>query len=128
VSPIGAGGMGEVYKPHDARRDRTVAIRVLTADRATPESVQPLDQEARAASALNHLNIPDDREICPSMQQRLWSDEYDRDPADVLGVPSGGNCDGPHRPARLGADADAHAADRTRYRRRPRLAGHGADE
>jgi serine/threonine protein kinase len=57
VSPVGAGGMGEVYKAHDERLNRTVAIKVLTADQATPERVERFEQEARAASALNHPNI-----------------------------------------------------------------------
>ena len=57
-SLIGAGGMGEVYRAHDARLDRTVAIKVLpisySADR---DRLQRFAQEARAAAALNHPNI-----------------------------------------------------------------------
>ncbi len=57
-SLIGAGGMGEVYRAHDSRLDRTVAIKVLpqsfSADR---ERLQRFSQEARAAAALNHPNI-----------------------------------------------------------------------
>src|ERR1700691_6087776 len=55
---IGAGGMGEVYRAHDARLDRTVAIKVLpisySADR---DRLQRFAQEARSAAALNHPNI-----------------------------------------------------------------------
>ena len=54
---IGAGGMGEVYRAHDSRLHRTVAIKVLAPGVATPERVQRFEQEARAASALNHPNI-----------------------------------------------------------------------
>jgi serine/threonine protein kinase len=57
-SLIGAGGMGEVYRAHDSRLDRTVAIKVLppsySADR---DRLQRFAQEARAAAALNHPNI-----------------------------------------------------------------------
>ena len=57
-SLIGAGGMGEVYRAHDVRLDRTVAIKVLpvscSADR---DRLQRFAQEARAAAALNHPNI-----------------------------------------------------------------------
>jgi serine/threonine protein kinase len=57
-SLIGAGGMGEVYRAHDARLDRTVAIKVLpisySADR---DRLQRFAQEARSAAALNHPNI-----------------------------------------------------------------------
>src|SRR6267143_1934577 len=57
-SLVGAGGMGEVYCAHDARLDRTVAIKILpvsySADR---DRLQRLAQEARAAAALNHPNI-----------------------------------------------------------------------
>src|SRR6267142_4389301 len=55
---IGAGGMGEVYRAHDSRLDRTVAIKVLPASfSADRDRLQRFAQEARAAAALNHPNI-----------------------------------------------------------------------
>jgi Tol biopolymer transport system component len=57
-SLVGAGGMGEVYRAHDSRLDRTVAIKVLPASfSADRERLQRFAQEARAAAALNHPNI-----------------------------------------------------------------------
>jgi serine/threonine protein kinase len=58
VEPIGAGGMGAVYKAYDNKLQRTVALKLLP-----PEYVSQDDrrrrffQEARAASALNHPHI-----------------------------------------------------------------------
>jgi eukaryotic-like serine/threonine-protein kinase len=55
---IGAGGMGEVYRAHDQRLNRDVAIKVLPADRTSDDAArQRFLREARAASALNHPNI-----------------------------------------------------------------------
>jgi serine/threonine protein kinase len=58
LAQIGAGGMGEVYRAHDSRLGRDVAIKILPRDRvADPERKKRFLQEARAASALNHPNI-----------------------------------------------------------------------
>ncbi len=58
VSPLGAGGMGEVYRAKDIRLDRTVAIKVLPSHlSADPELKQRMEREAKAISALQHANI-----------------------------------------------------------------------
>ena len=58
VEPLGAGGMGEVYKARDTRLDRTVAIKILSAHLSEkPEARERFDREARAISSLSHPNI-----------------------------------------------------------------------
>ena len=58
VSPIGAGGMGEVYKARDTRLERTVAIKVLASHlSASPEVRQRFEREARTISQLSHPHI-----------------------------------------------------------------------
>jgi eukaryotic-like serine/threonine-protein kinase len=58
LSPLGAGGMGEVYRARDTRLDRDVAVKVLPASfSADPDRLRRFEQEARAVAALNHPNI-----------------------------------------------------------------------
>jgi len=57
-SLVGAGGMGEVYRAHDSRLGRDVAVKVLSsAVGSDPERVRRFEVEARATAALSHPNI-----------------------------------------------------------------------
>jgi eukaryotic-like serine/threonine-protein kinase len=57
-SPLGAGGMGEVYRARDTRLNRTVAIKILPAHLSEkPNARQRFEREARAISSLQHPNI-----------------------------------------------------------------------
>ena len=58
LAPLGAGGMGEVYKARDTRLDRFVAVKVLPEHLAqNPEAMARFEREAKAVAALSHPNI-----------------------------------------------------------------------
>jgi eukaryotic-like serine/threonine-protein kinase len=58
LAPIGAGGMGEVYRARDTKLDRDVAIKILAAGFTTdPERLVRFDREAKTLASLNHPNI-----------------------------------------------------------------------
>jgi eukaryotic-like serine/threonine-protein kinase len=58
VAPLGAGGMGEVYRARDTRLERTVAIKILPAQFSSdPVRKQRFEREAKTVSSLNHPNI-----------------------------------------------------------------------
>jgi serine/threonine protein kinase len=57
-APVGAGGMGEVYRANDTRLNRTVAIKVLPSHLSSdPDRIQRFEREARTISSLNHPHI-----------------------------------------------------------------------
>ena len=58
LAPLGAGGMGEVYRARDTRLNRIIALKVVASDvAADPSRRQRFEMEARAVAALNHPNI-----------------------------------------------------------------------
>jgi eukaryotic-like serine/threonine-protein kinase len=58
LAPIGAGGMGEVYRGRDTKLDREIAIKVLPAALARdPERLARFEREAKVLASLNHPNI-----------------------------------------------------------------------
>ena len=58
VSPLGAGGMGEVYRARDAKLDRDVAVKVLPSHlNENPEALARFEREAKSVAALSHPNI-----------------------------------------------------------------------
>src|SRR5258708_15177325 len=58
LSPLGAGGMGEVYRARDTRLERDVAIKVLPANLSSDPSLrQRLEREAKAVSRLSHPHV-----------------------------------------------------------------------
>ncbi len=57
VSPLGAGGMGEVYRARDTRLERTVAVKVLPDHLSSPEARQRFEREAKTISQLSHPHI-----------------------------------------------------------------------
>src|SRR5499433_484434 len=61
LSPIGAGGMGEVYKARDTRLDRTVALKV-----SKSEFSERFEREARSVAALNHPHVCQLHDVGPN--------------------------------------------------------------
>src|SRR6476659_4485064 len=58
LSPLGAGGMGEVYRARDSKLERDVAIKVLPEQLTSdPEALSRFEREAKAVAALAHPNI-----------------------------------------------------------------------
>ena len=58
LSPLGAGGMGEVYRAHDAKLNRDVAIKILPHAVASDQAARSrFEREAQAVAALSHPNI-----------------------------------------------------------------------
>jgi len=93
VAPIGAGGMGEVYRARDTRLGRDVAIKVLPAEFAEdPERLRRFEREAKATAALSHPNILDVHDVgtyegVPYLVEELLEGESLRERLDRGAVP-----------------------------------------
>jgi hypothetical protein len=79
--PLGAGGMGEVYKARDTRLDRTVAIKVLPADLAADVEFRArFDREAKTISQLNHPQISSTQPSVPAALEYIVRTCLEKDP------------------------------------------------
>ena len=125
LSLIGRGGMGEVYLAHDTRLGRNVAVKLLrpglTSNR---DAVRRFEQEARAASSLNHPNIVTIYEIGDMLERRFIAMELveGQSLAVMVRRPLGRHRAGTHRrAARAGAVGDARGGPRpSRHQARER--------
>src|SRR5215212_7591958 len=109
VAPIGAGGMGEVWKARDTRLDRTVAIKILPAEFAQDAQLKlRFEREARTISQLEHphictlYDVGDDYLVMELLEGETLADRLERGPlalADVLkyGAQIGEALDRAHR-------------------------------
>jgi serine/threonine protein kinase len=100
--PIGAGGMGEVYKARDTKLDRNVAIKVLPSALARdPERLARFEREAKVLASLNHPNIAQIYGIEESHTGRALVMELV--PGQTLQgpLPLAGHCGSPARSRRL---------------------------
>jgi tetratricopeptide (TPR) repeat protein len=94
VAPLGAGGMGEVYRARDTRLGREVAVKVLPPGfAADPERLRRFEQEARSVAALNHPNIlalhdVGTHEATPYLVTELLEGESLRDRLNAGAVPA----------------------------------------
>ena len=108
---IGAGGMGEVYRAHDSRLRRDIALKILPPDAADAERRQRFAREAQAVAALNHPGIVTIHSVEQSGDLHFLTMELvDGQTLDVL-IPARWTAD---RPA-----AGARHSARRRHRRRP---------
>jgi eukaryotic-like serine/threonine-protein kinase len=80
VAPLGAGGMGEVYRARDSRLDREVALKILSGEFAgDAERLQRFAREAQTLAALNHPHIAqiygleDTGDVCALVMDHLTS-------------------------------------------------------
>ena len=74
LEPLGAGGMGEVYRARDTRLDRTVAIKVLPPDVADDaERRNRFEREAKSIAALSHPHICTHSRRRPSRERSIFS-------------------------------------------------------
>jgi serine/threonine protein kinase len=82
LAPLGAGGMGEVYRAKDPRLGRDIAIKVLPASfSADADRLRRFEQEAKAAGILNHPNITSVYDIgsydgAPSWCRSFWKERH----------------------------------------------------
>jgi serine/threonine protein kinase len=103
ISPLDAGGMGEVYRAKDTRLERVVAIKVLPDGvTASPLTRERFQREARAASALNHPNICTIHDVGtdpPFIAMELLEGEtlHQRLQRDLMEVPALNRCQGDTR-------------------------------
>src|SRR6266700_1583151 len=92
-SPLGVGGMGEVYRARDTRLGRDVALKILPDSFARDEDrLHRFEQESRAVAALNHPNILAIHDVgqhnrCPFLVSELLEGESLRSALDRGGMP-----------------------------------------
>ena len=91
LSPLGAGGMGEVYRAKDTKLGREVAIKVLPESvSADPERLTRFEREARALASLNHPNIVTVYSVEEAGDMRLLAMELVEGHTLDLAIPTGG--------------------------------------